>query len=102
MCTLHRACVDVLLWVASSTITARPSHTTPCSLLLNADVLRVIAKNTDTRPRLWRQLKDWDWSPLIACLRLQVRPADKGLGCTWAARAQGSWWQYPSGTRRCC
>ena len=36
-------------------------------------LLRVIAKHSDTRPRLWRQLKEWDWSHLVACLKMQVR-----------------------------
>lgn len=34
-------------------------------------LLRVISKHDDTRPRLWRQLRDWDWSHLIGCLRMQ-------------------------------
>ena len=40
-------------------------------------LLRVIAKEDDSRPRLWRLMRaDWDWTPLINCLDLTVR----GLG----------------------
>lgn len=38
-----------------------------------AALLRVLATHDDTRVRLWRQMKEWDWGPLVACLRLQVR-----------------------------
>ncbi|KXZ55790.1 hypothetical protein GPECTOR_2g1340 [Gonium pectorale] len=34
-------------------------------------LLRVVSREPDTRPRLWRLMRaDWDWSPLVACLDL--------------------------------
>ncbi|GLC38829.1 hypothetical protein PLESTB_000711000 [Pleodorina starrii] len=34
-------------------------------------LLRVVAREQDTRPRLWRLMRaDWDWRPLVACLDL--------------------------------
>jgi hypothetical protein len=33
--------------------------------------MHVLVSNDDSRSRLWRQLRDWDWSPLVACLKLQ-------------------------------
>ena len=36
-------------------------------------LLRILATHEDTRPRLWRAMRDWDWTPLVRCLGLQVR-----------------------------
>ncbi len=50
-----------------STQESAPLRTALCALM------RVLAKHSDTRMRLWRQLKEWEWSHLISCLSLQVR-----------------------------
>eukprot|EP00195_Chlamydomonas_chlamydogama_P007615 CAMPEP_0202908722 /NCGR_PEP_ID=MMETSP1392-20130828/47033_1 /ASSEMBLY_ACC=CAM_ASM_000868 /TAXON_ID=225041 /ORGANISM="Chlamydomonas chlamydogama, Strain SAG 11-48b" /LENGTH=386 /DNA_ID=CAMNT_0049598193 /DNA_START=63 /DNA_END=1220 /DNA_ORIENTATION=- len=36
-------------------------------------LLRVLASKDDSRPRLWRAMRDWNWGPLIGCLQLQDR-----------------------------
>ncbi|GFR47829.1 hypothetical protein Agub_g9607 [Astrephomene gubernaculifera] len=34
-------------------------------------LLRVVAREADSRPRLWRLMRsEWDWSPLVGCLDL--------------------------------
>ncbi|GIL86141.1 hypothetical protein Vretimale_13843 [Volvox reticuliferus] len=34
-------------------------------------LLRVVSREQDSRPRLWRLMRaDWDWKPLVACLDL--------------------------------
>ena len=40
--------------------------------LVSAALLRVLATHEDSLLRLWRVMKEWDWSPLFGCLGLQV------------------------------
>lgn len=34
-------------------------------------LLRVLAQKEDSRSRLWKVMKDWDWTPLLRCLSIQ-------------------------------
>lgn len=76
--------VHALVWRYPTARTA--THVTcACAPLPSpAALMRVLAKYDDTRMRLWRYLKEWDWGPLIQCLRLQVL-ASAGVGAQRAA-----------------
>eukprot|EP00798_Chlamydomonas_sp_ICE-L_P021258 gene21258-28178_t len=41
-----------------------PLRTAACALMY------VVISKEDTRPRLWRLMKEWDWTPLFNCLNL--------------------------------
>ncbi len=40
--------------------------------MFSAALMRVLATHEDSLPRLWRVMKEWDWSPLFGCLGIQV------------------------------
>ena len=67
MCVCARLCLYAPLW----SLEGKHQIQDPC-LYAIAAFLRVLIKYDDTRLRLWRYLKDWDWVPLIHCLCLQV------------------------------
>ena len=37
-----------------------------------AGLFRVLCIKEDSRPRLWKAMKEWEWTPLISCLQIQV------------------------------
>ncbi len=40
---------------------------------ISPGLFRVLAQKEDSRPRLWKAIKEWDWSLLFSCLQMQAR-----------------------------
>ncbi len=63
LCRLCRVCNSVDRHCRARTAAPCPSA-----------LLRVVAREVDARPRLWRcmRMSEWDWTPLVHCLDLTV------------------------------
>ncbi|KAL6747013.1 hypothetical protein V8C86DRAFT_2923512 [Haematococcus lacustris] len=57
--------------IAPQLLTGFSSHESAPLRAALCGLMRAIVMKDDSRPRLWRQLREWDWTPLVACLRLQ-------------------------------